>query len=250
MCLRIEVAHGAGKGCGIAALVMRGRADDRIECRRKYFCYLLGLLVEGDSKDENPGVFAINLFERGKRLPDPVGRVADINDRQRIPSDGFETARPARLAQPRSHGCLDAGSGIVRPCALQPAQEQGRCNRGVVELETARQGHAQGAEVMIAKREVEALPGYGDGFAADPDFIANEQAFDSPVTVIFENVGSQVAAVLAIDNDATGGAGVALVGYDQFQRMAEQFDMLVVDRSDRGDAAAQQTNGVVASANA
>src|SRR6202034_885039 len=82
------------------------------------------------------------------------------------------------------------------------------------------------------------------------DFIANEQAFDSPVAVIFENVRPQVAAVLAVDNDAARGAGIALVGYDQFQRMAEQFDMLVIDRSDRGDAPTQQTNRVVASANA
>ena len=35
----------------------------------------------------------------------------------------------------------------------------------------------------------------------------------------------QGTAVLAVDNGAAGGAGVALVGGDQFKGMAEQFNM-------------------------
>ena len=60
----------------------------------------------------------------------------------------------------------------------------------------------------------------------------------------------QAPAVLAVDDGAAGCTGVALVGDDQFQRVAEQFDMLVIDRGDAGGARADQTNRIVAAADA
>src|SRR6185437_8420082 len=208
------------------------------------------LLVEGNSDDENPVPVTVDMLERGERLPDPVRCVADVNDREGILSDSFETAGPARLAEPGSHGGLIARSGVARPRALQPAQKQGGRNRGIVKLEAASQGDIRYVEAMIAKREVEALAGRRDGFIANPDFIADEQAFDIAVAVILDNVWPQVTAVFAIDDGAPGGAGVAFVGHDEFHRTAEQFDMFVVDRGDRGDAATEQTYRVVAAANA
>ena len=70
------------------------------------------------------------------------------------------------------------------------------------------------------------------------------------MAVIFEEMRPQASAVLAIDDGAAGGAGVALVGYDQFQRMAEQFDMLVIDRGRRRFARADQADRIVAAADA
>ncbi len=61
---------------------------------------------------------------------------------------------------------------------------------------------------------------------------------------------TKVFAVFAEDDRAAGRAGVALVGYDQFERMAEQFDMLVVDRGDAGIERADQANRIVTAADA
>ena len=103
---------------------------------------------------------------------------------------------------------------------------------------------------MITKLEVEALAGGRDGFTFDPDLIADEQAFDVPVAVIFDNVRPQVVAILAIDNGAARRASIAFVGNDQFQRLTEQFDMFVIDLGNGGDTAPQQTNRVIAAADA
>ena len=60
----------------------------------------------------------------------------------------------------------------------------------------------------------------------------------------------QVSAILAIDDGAARGAGVALVGNDQLERMAEQFDMLVIDRGHAGLQRADQADRIVAAADA
>src|SRR6185295_5075864 len=60
----------------------------------------------------------------------------------------------------------------------------------------------------------------------------------------------QVPAVFAIEDRAAGGAGVALVRYDQFKRIAEQFDMLVIDRRDASLVRADEAHRVIAPPNA
>src|SRR6266404_339830 len=60
----------------------------------------------------------------------------------------------------------------------------------------------------------------------------------------------QISAILAIDDRAAGCAGVALVGSDQLQRIAEQFDMLVIDRCDAGQLRADQAHRIVTAADA
>src|SRR4029079_3836368 len=59
----------------------------------------------------------------------------------------------------------------------------------------------------------------------------------------------QRSAVLAVDDGAAAGAGVALVGSDKLQRSAEQFDMLVIDRGHAGLKRADQADRIVAAAN-
>src|SRR5467141_965042 len=60
----------------------------------------------------------------------------------------------------------------------------------------------------------------------------------------------QASAILAIDDRAAGCAGVALVGSDQLQRIAEQFDMLAIDRRDAGQLRAGQAHRIVTAADA
>src|SRR5258708_10700295 len=60
----------------------------------------------------------------------------------------------------------------------------------------------------------------------------------------------KVLATFAVDDRSAGCAGVALVGRDQFQGMAEQLDMLVVDRGDAGYERADQAHRIVAAADA
>src|SRR5882724_8864107 len=60
----------------------------------------------------------------------------------------------------------------------------------------------------------------------------------------------QGAAVFAVDDCAAGGTGVALVGSDQFERVAEQFDMLVIDRGHAGLERADQADRIIAAADA
>ena len=84
----------------------------------------------------------------------------------------------------------------------------------------------------------------------DMDIIADEQRRAAAPAVIFDDMRPQVSAVFAIDDRAAGGAGVALVRYDQLKRVAEQFDMLVIDRGDAGLACTDQTHRVIAPADA
>ena len=70
------------------------------------------------------------------------------------------------------------------------------------------------------------------------------------MAIIFEDMRSQVPAIFPVDDGASGCAGVALVGDDQFQRMAEQFDMLVIDRGHAGGERADQAYRIVAAADA
>ena len=70
------------------------------------------------------------------------------------------------------------------------------------------------------------------------------------MAVIFDQMRLQVRAILAIDDGAAGGAGVALVGGDQVEGMTEQCDMLVIDRGDAGRERADQARHVVAPADA
>src|SRR3981189_688058 len=58
------------------------------------------------------------------------------------------------------------------------------------------------------------------------------------------------AAVFAVDDRAAGGTGVALVGSDQFERVAEQFDMLVIDRGPASLERADQADRLQAAADA
>ena len=103
---------------------------------------------------------------------------------------------------------------------------------------------------MIAEGEIEVLRRRRDGFATEANLVADEQAFDVSIAVIFENMMPQAAAVFAVDDDAATGAGIAFVGYDQLQRMAKQFDMFVVNRGHRGYVAAEQANRIVTAADA
>src|SRR5439155_9484081 len=82
------------------------------------------------------------------------------------------------------------------------------------------------------------------------DIIADEQRRAAAPAAIFDEMRPQVSAVFAIDDRAAGGAGVALVRYDQLKRVAEQFDMLVIDRGDAGLACTDQTHRVIAPADA
>ena len=70
------------------------------------------------------------------------------------------------------------------------------------------------------------------------------------MAIIFEQMWPQAPAILAIDDSAAAGAGVALVGCDQFQRVAEQFDMFEIDRGDAGLARADQSDRIIAATDA
>ena len=73
----------------------------------------------------------------------------------------------------------------------------------------------QRAEIVGSKPEIEMLPRCRGGFAADPDFVANKARCDLAMAIIFDQMRPQASAILAIDDGAAGGAGVALVGGDQ-----------------------------------
>src|SRR5882757_9977377 len=103
---------------------------------------------------------------------------------------------------------------------------------------------------MIPKPEIKALPRRREGFAADPDLVADEQGCDVAIAIIFGEMWPQLSAILAIDDCAAGCTGVALVGSDQFQRIAEQFDMLVIDRGHASAQRADQAYRIVAAADA
>src|SRR5260370_25358687 len=69
------------------------------------------------------------------------------------------------------------------------------------------------------------------------------------MAIVFEEMRPQGAAILPVDDGAAGGAGVALVGGDQFQGMAEQIDMLVVERGHGGVPCANQADRIIAATN-
>ena len=121
--------------------------------------------------------------------------------------------RPARIAVSISV------RSPARLFALQPEQEQGDGNGGIVELERAGQAHFEAAKIMISELEIEVLAGRRGHLVVDADIVADEQRRAAAPAIIFDEMRPQASAVLAIDDGAAGGAGVALVGYDQFQRV-------------------------------
>src|SRR5579863_5142094 len=248
VCLRIELADGGGKGGCVSALVVRAGANDGVERRRERAGDLVGLLVEGNADHENPCLRAINLPDAGERLPDAVGRVADVDHGQRIFADDFEAAGPARAAKTRPCRRLNASERRLGLRLFQPAQEQGHRDRGVVDLEGAQQRRLERTELNIAKAEIKALARCRNGFAADPDLVADKQARDAPAAIIFKDMRRKTPAILAVDDGTAGGAGIALVGDDQWQGIAEQLHMFIVDRSHAGHAAIDQADRVIAAA--
>src|SRR5260370_22612723 len=60
----------------------------------------------------------------------------------------------------------------------------------------------------------------------------------------------QAAAVHAVEDGAACRGGIAIVGRDQYKRVAEQFDMFVIDRGHAGDERADQAYRTVAAADA
>ena len=242
------LAHRIGDGTGVRALVMRTGADDGVEGRRQRAGDLVGVLVSGNPDHEDPVRRAMYGPQAGQRLSDAVGGMADIDDGERIMPDGLEPAGPARLAQAAPRGGFNPLERLAGVLALQPEQEQGDGNGGVVELKRAEQADFDLAEIMMAELVIEPLPRCRGGFVVDADLLAHEQRGDVAVAVVFDQMRPQAPAVLAIDDGAAGGAGVALVGGDQFERIAEQFDMLVIDRGHGSDARADQAHRIVASA--
>src|SRR5579872_7465827 len=113
--LRIDGPRSSGDGRDIAALVVRGRAYDHIECARQRAHDLRNFLVEGNPDHENPPLRAVRGLEAFERLPDTVRRVADVDDGQGMLSDDLEAAGPARGAEARSHRGLDPGASLVGP---------------------------------------------------------------------------------------------------------------------------------------
>src|ERR1700730_10041458 len=110
--VRIGLSRRGGDIVRIRALVMRRRADDGVEGRRQRAHDLAGLLVAGNAGYENPALRAIDRLQAGERLPDAVGRVADVNDGERVFLDDFEAAWPGDVAQPTTQG----GMGLLRRC--------------------------------------------------------------------------------------------------------------------------------------
>ncbi len=98
--------------------------------------------------------------------------------------------------------------------------------------------------------EIEPLPRCRDLFAGDYDLVADKLRSDLAGAIIFEQMRPQAPAILAIDNGAFGCARVALVRSDQFEGIAEQRDVFVIDRGHRSNARADQAHGIVAAANA
>src|ERR1700736_2601200 len=165
--LRIGLARRGGDIFGIRALVMRAGADDGVEGRRQCAHDLAGFLVAGNAGHENPVLSAVNRLQACERLPDAVRGVADVDHRQRVLRDNLKTAWPARVAQADSHGRLDSARGLCGPRTLQPQQEQGEADVGVVELKRALQVHFEATKFVSSEREIEPLSCRRKGFAAD-----------------------------------------------------------------------------------
>src|SRR3954452_23725710 len=78
----------------------------------------------------------------------------------------------------------------------------------------------------------------------------DEQWRGAAPAIVFGEMRPQASAVFALNHRAAGSAGVALGRYDQFKRVAEQFDMLVIDRSDASLVRADEADRIVAPADA
>ena len=62
------------------------------------------------------------------------------------------------VAQAGAYRGLDPVGRLARLLALQPEQEQGDGDGGIVELERAGQAHFEAAKIMISELEIELLP--------------------------------------------------------------------------------------------
>ena len=100
---------------------MRCCADNRIERRRQCANNFLRLLVARRARDEDPAISAMDSRETGKRLPDAVRRMTDIDHAERVVPDDFQPARPSHVAQTCAYRSLDSVAILARLLALQPA---------------------------------------------------------------------------------------------------------------------------------
>src|SRR3977135_265044 len=166
----------------------------------------------------------MSRLEACERLLDAVGGGADVDHGERVRIDNLEAAGPADVAQARSHGGFDPGRGLGWPRVSQPEQEQGDRDGGIVELERTPQAHFEPTKIVTLELKIEALPRRRDGFAAEPDLVADEQGYDLAVAIIFDDVRPQASAIVAIDDGAAGRTGVALVRGDQLQWVTRRFD--------------------------
>src|SRR5260221_13885776 len=124
-CLRIGLAYSGGDGLRLHALVVRHRADDRVEGRRQRAHDFTGLLVHGDAGHENPALWAIDRLQACERLPDAIGGMADVDNGERPLVDHLEAAGPACIVETRSYSGFDPARSYPGPHNLQPEQEQG-----------------------------------------------------------------------------------------------------------------------------
>src|SRR5579863_3489180 len=114
-------------------------------------------------------------------------------------NDGVER-RPERAGKTRPCRRLNASERRLGLRLFQPAQEQGHRDRGVVDLEGAQQRRLERTELNIAKAEIKALARCRNGFAADPDLVADKQARDAPAAIIFKDMRRKTPAILAVDD--------------------------------------------------
>ena len=189
-------------------------------------------------------------LEARERLADAVRGVPDVDHGERVLLNYLQASGPARRAEARSDGGFDVGRGFSGPRPSQPEQEQGDRDGCIVDLERAQQARFEEAKLVVLEPQVEMLCGRRDGLVVDGDLVADKQGRNFAIAIIFEDVRPQAPAIFTVDDGASGCAGVALVGDDQFQRMAEQFDMLVIDRGHAGAERADQAYRVVTAADA
>src|SRR5216683_7876269 len=199
-CLRIGLAYRGGDGLCIHALVVRRRTDHRVEGRRQRADDLAGLLVNGNADYENPVLSAINRVQARQRLPDAIGGMADVDNRERLPFDNFEAAGPADVAEARSHGGFDFVRCFPWAYTLQPQQEQGDRDGGVVELKCTRQAHFERSILVTSELEIEPLPGGRSGFGADSDLVTDKKRSNRASAIIFDQMRLQVSAILAVND--------------------------------------------------
>src|SRR5258708_980104 len=163
--LRIGLARGGGDTFHIPTLMMRRCADDGVEGGRQRAHDLIGFLVAGNADHKNPSLRAINRLQAGERLPDGVGGMADVDRGERVLPDDLEAARPARIAQARSHRPFHFSRGFGQAPALQPKQKQRSRDRRIVELKRAAQAGFERSKFVNPELEVETLAQGRDGFA-------------------------------------------------------------------------------------